>query len=181
VAGLAAASAYFAVGVERQRVQARQASAPLRTGDVVRLDRVIDGDTVIVKNDGGSVTTIRLLGIKAFEAMPERDPTARFGQGAVQAIQELAKDAPLRVMVDATAEDKHGRTLATLYAGDRDLGLVLVQRGLALVYTVYPFPAMPYYSQAQENARAAQLGIWGDGAARLRAEALAAEWRRRTE
>lgn len=181
VAGLAAASGYFAVGVERQRAEARQTSVPLQTGDVVRLERVIDGDTVLVKSEAGQETTVRLLGIKAFEATPEREPVARFGKGAIDAIRELTHDVPLRVMVDTTGQDRHGRTLATLYAGDRDLGLALVQRGLAMVYTVYPFPAMPYYSQAQQNARDKQLGLWGDAAALLRADALAAEWRRRTE
>lgn len=156
-------------------------AVPLQTGDIVQLDGVVDGDTLSVKSSAGDDTQVRLLGIKAFEAVPERDPMSRFGRAAVDAHNQLIGDAPLRVLVHTTAQDKHGRTIATLYVGETDVGLALVQKGLAMVYTVYPFPGMPYYLEQQARARAEKKGIWADAAAVARADALGQEWRRRTE
>lgn len=154
---------------------------PLQTGDVVQLDGVVDGDTLSVKSSTGDNTHVRLLGIKAFEAVPERDPMSRFGRAAIDAHNRLIDDAPLRVLVHTTPQDKHGRTIATLYVGETDVGLSLVQQGLAMVYTVYPFPGMPYYLEQQAKARAEKKGFWADAPAVARADQLAAEWRRRNE
>jgi len=181
VVGLGAASGYFATGVQAQRAEAKQTVASIETGDVVQLVRVIDGDTITVKDDTGLEAQVRLLGIKTFEQIPERDPVARFGKGAVESLEQKTKDAPLRVLLNTPPQDRHGRYLATLYVGDSDLGLVLVQQGLAMVYTVYPFPSMGYYIQEQTKARTDRRGIWGDDVAARRADALAQDWRKQSE
>ena len=70
----------------------------------------------------------------------------------------------------------HGRTIATLYAGDQDIGIGLISQGHAVVYAVYPFAAMPVYLQAQSSARASSLGLWGDPDVSAKAEAMIKEW-----
>lgn len=181
VAGLGAASGYFSVGVSAQRAEAKQATAPLETGAMVQLVRVIDGDTVMVKDDSGLEATVRVLGIKCFEQIPERDPVARFGKASVDEVSRIASEAPLRVLLNTPPQDRHGRYIATLYAGDTDLGLALVQRGLAMVYTVYPFSSMGYYIQEQTKARTDRRGLWSDPVVTQRADALAQEWRKKSE
>jgi micrococcal nuclease len=169
-------AAAFAVGAERQRLELRVSEADLQTGDLVSLDRVVDGDSVVVKNADGQSVPVRILGIKSFRPEPEGDSSARIGREAISTLANLSEAQKLRVQLAEPAKDVHGRTLATLYASGEDLGLELVERGLALVYTVHPFPAMSTYLQQQRAARAEHRGLWADAELGKRAELLVREW-----
>lgn len=81
-------------------------------------------------------------------------------------------------MLQNGSRDRFGRYIATIYADEHDVGLVLVDQGLVLAYTVYPFPAMTVYLQAQDAARKAKRGLWANGEASERAMALIKEWQR---
>jgi endonuclease YncB( thermonuclease family) len=120
---------------------------------------------------------VRLIGIKSFDAKVEKDVVTPFGQAAMEALQRSMSGRPLRVMLNAMPKDKYGRYLATLYADDQDIALLLIRQGLVLVYSVYPFPAMQIYLQEQELARAGRRGLWANSAAKERALALISEWR----
>ena len=173
---LLAASAFFARGVAQQRAELVDTdAASLSSGQVVELFRVVDGDTVIVRTKKGDKVVVRLLGIKAFEHHSSKDPAAPVGKEAVRALEEVGKAHPLRVMLGPTPQDRHGRTIATLI-GQTDVGLALVRRGLALVYSVYPYPALPLYLEAQGEARSRKVGLWGDAALVRRADALEKRW-----
>lgn len=152
-------------------------SGKIDSGDLVRLMRVIDGDTVQVIREGQEPVTVRLIGIKSFNAKVEKDVVTPFGQAAVEALQRMMTDRSARVLLNASPKDKNGRYLATLFADDQDIALHLVRQGLVLVYTVYPFPAMQFYLQEQEQARAGRRGLWASAAATERALAMANEWR----
>jgi endonuclease YncB( thermonuclease family) len=173
-------SGWFALGVRRQRQQILQSGPALTNGALVTLASVVDGDTVIVRLESGDTASVRLLGIKAFAAGQGRDPSDRFGHEAMAAIERKAADKPLRVLLNSPPKDKYGRYLALLFVDEEDLGLDLVRRGLALVYTVYPFQAMALYLQEQESAHADRRGLWADAAAAKRAELLVREWRAET-
>jgi diguanylate cyclase (GGDEF)-like protein/PAS domain S-box-containing protein len=80
-------------------------------------------------------------------------------------------DRPIRVLLNTTPKDKHGRYLATLFA-DEDIAIRLVRQGLVLVYTVYPFPAMQSYLQEQEQARAGRRGLWSNNTVAERTQCL---------
>jgi endonuclease YncB( thermonuclease family) len=175
---LVGASAAFTVGAERQRRELRVAEAELATGDLVSLERVVDGDSVVVKNAEGQTVPVRILGIKSFPPEPEGDEAARIGKDAIAALERMTQSQPVRVQLADKPKDSHGRTLATLYVGGEDLGMDLVRRGVALVYTVYPFPAMSTYLQEQHGARAERRGMWGNPQLSQRAELLTKEWER---
>jgi micrococcal nuclease len=178
---LSGASLFFISGVIKQTSEAKQDGLSLQSGDTVRLAAVVDGDSVVVKNEAGSTAPVRILGIKAFGPTPERDVTARYGKDAMAAITEVAGQEPIRVLVHTTPKDKSGRTLATLYIGTDDVGMTLVSRGLALVYTQYPFPSMAIYLQEQNKAQADRRGFWADPEVAQRAIALQREWRSKAE
>ncbi len=181
IVALFGASAYFGLGVRARQGTIQTPEASLESGELVRLERVIDGDTVVVKTSGGAKVVVRIVGIKSFESTPAKDPSARFGAQAVGAIQQLAAGAPIRVLPSSPPKDRHGRTLATLIVGEQDLGLALVKRGLSLVYPVYPFPALSLYLEGQEAARSAELGLWGEPKVAKKADSLLTEWRNRSE
>jgi len=178
---LLAASAFFGFNVEKQRRIIHKSAGTLQSGDLVNLVTVVDGDTIVVGKEGSENITVRILGIKAFESKVEHDIVAAYGRASEDAIRRIAGDKPFRVMLHTTPKDDRDRTLATLFTGDQDLGLLLVQQGYVLVYTVYPFPAMPMYLLEQEKARSARRGFWENTAIAARADALMQEWQRQAK
>lgn len=174
---LVGASAYYGINAENQRRSVQSAGGKIESGDLVRLIRVIDGDTLLAAREGQTPATIRIVGIKSFDAKVEKDVVTPFAQASIETLQRSMADRPVRVLLNATPKDKHGRYLATLYADDEDIAIRLIRQGLVLVYTVYPFPAMQSYLQEQEQARAGRRGLWSNAAATERALALIREWR----
>lgn len=176
--GLLLSSAlFFGLNAEQRRKSVQAGSGKIESGDLVRLLKVIDGDTVLVGLAGQEPVTVRLIGIKSFNAKVEKDVVTPFGKAAEEALQRAMADRPIRVMLNATPKDKRGRYLATLYADDQDIAVHLIRQGLVLVYTVYPFPAMQIYLQEQEQARAGRRGLWASAEATERALAMMSEWR----
>jgi len=177
IAVLLSAALFFGLSAEQRRKSVQVGSGKIDSGDLVRLVKVIDGDSVQVVRDGQEPVAVRLIGIKSFNAKVEKDVVTPFGQAAVETLQRLMTDRSVRVLLNATPKDKSGRYLATLFANDQDIALHLVRQGLVLVYTVYPFPAMQSYLQEQEQARAGRRGLWANTAATERALAMMDEWR----
>ena len=177
---LLAASLFYGLNVEKMRRSASTAGK-VNSGDIVTLQRIIDGDTVMVAQEGQQPATIRILGIKSFEAGIEKDIVAGYGQAAIDTINRLMANQAVRVLLHSTPKDRYGRYIANLYVGDQDIGLRLVKDGLALVYVVYPFPAMSLYLQEQESARAGRRGLWANDEVSSRAFALIREWQGRAQ
>lgn len=180
VAALFGAATHFAVNAETQRRLAQRAEAPIDHGDLVRLDRIVDGDTVVVVGKSGAATTVRLVGLKVFDTRSEKDVASVFGRAAEDRLRAMTGNQALRVSLHTPSRDKQGRTLATLYAEDQDIAQTLVHEGLGLVYSVYPFPAMPAYLREQSEARGARRGLWAHPEATQRAEALMRQMREAT-
>ncbi len=182
ILALFAASLFFGVGAEARRREAQRGDTVLLdTGDLVTLEHVIDGDTLkVVKSDGESVV-VRLLGIKALD--PQREV---YGRDAVLALRGYLADHRARVRVQLTKDghtkvDRHDRVIAELFVGDKNLGLELVRRGLALVYTAYPFDAINNYLQLQGRARDLGNGLWSDHETARRADAMIEGWTERKD
>lgn len=179
IIGLIGATAFYSVGAYRYQSANQQREAKLETGDTVSLAKVIDGDTVVLAKEGQGNVTVRLLGIKTLESKHGKDEMATYGRAAEEALKRIVAEKPLRVLLNNPPRDRHGRTLATLYAGELDVGLELVAQGHALVYSVFPFSSMPLYLQEQKQARAKHLGLWADPDVSARAEAWFREWEKR--
>ncbi|KAB2839458.1 MAG: hypothetical protein F9K47_15860 [Burkholderiales bacterium] len=179
VVSLCGATLWFSAGIGAQRATLGEAKVGLQTGDLVTLGTIVDGDTLQVKKEGKDAGLVRLVGITAFSTRTEKDAAAEFGRAAETTLRSLAAGRPVRLLLNTPPTDRFGRTLATLYADEQDLGLELVRRGLVLVYPVHPFPAMSQYAQEQAAARRDRRGLWAHPKATERAEALLAEWRLR--
>ena len=176
---LSGASGYFTLQIESQRRASQQAEASLENGDIVEFVRTLDGDTLVVRKEDQKTATVRLIGIKTFESKTEKDAAATFGRSAEEFLATHLRNQPVRVLLNTPPKDRHGRTLATLYVDDRDVAQDMVRRGLALVYTVYPFPAMARYVEAQQAARSERTGLWSHSEVTQQADALIAQWRRK--
>jgi endonuclease YncB( thermonuclease family) len=89
---------------------------------------VIDGDTVDI--DG---TRIRILSIDTPETFRSRcDNELKLGLAAKQRLRELLDSGEVSYTPDGV--DRFGRTLATVYAGEVNVGDVLIKEGHALPY-----------------------------------------------
>lgn len=173
---LLCASLFYGVNASQQRRRIHHGGGVLANGDIVRLDRVIDGDTVTVVKEGEPPATVRILGIKALESKVAKDPASILGRASILELERAMAGRPVRIMLNSPPKDSRGRYLATLFVNDRDMGLGLVRGGLALVYPVYPFPALSLYLHEQELARAGKKGLWGEPEVKRRAIALMEEW-----
>mgnify|MGYP001316399617 CR=1 FL=1 len=178
VLALLTASTYYGVGAWRQQATMQPREARLENGDALTLVRVIDADTVVLNKAGDGDVTVRLLGIKSLPSKLGKDEASVYGRAAEEALKRIVAERPLRALLNTPPRDRHGRTLATLYAGEQDIGLELVRRGHVLVYSVYPFAAMPIYLQQQNEARARHLGLWADAEVSAQADALIQQWSR---
>lgn len=176
IAGLLLAAAGFAWGVARQPDAGVQADVTLDNGDVVTATAVLDGDTLVVMKGEDGRVTVRLLGIQAFDPRLAKDDTSTQGRTAAEALRRMVEAQPLRVLLHQPPRDRRGRTLASLYIGSEDVALQLIRDGHAQVYTVYPFAQMTLYLQAQQQARAARLGLWANPVAAAQADARARQW-----
>jgi micrococcal nuclease len=175
---LVGTAVFYGVGAEEQRRGLQKASAKIESGALVRLSTVVDGGTIIVANEQGDRTTVSILGIRSVAGRAQRDALATWGEAAEEAIERLAAGKPVRVMLHSVPRDRQGRTLATLFVGDEDLGLRLVTDGLALVYPVHPFASLPLYLREQDSAKSARRGLWSHPDAERRAQILALEWQK---
>ena len=116
-----------------------------------RLKRIVDGDTVVA-TCAEHTLSIRLMGID----------TPEMGQ---QPWGEQSKRALYARLSKVFTLQNHGldvyqRTLGTLYIGDQNINLLMIESGMAVAYRGKDTPQI-YYA-AEKRAKAAKLGIWSE-------------------
>jgi len=178
IATLLGSSLYYGFNAEARRREVQRFEATLENGTEVALVSVIDGDTVVVRDEEGASVAVRLLGVKSFDPTRDKQAESRFGKNAMDAISEIMRERTAVVELGDPPKDKYGRTLARLLVDGRDVGLALVEQGLVLVYTAFPFAQMDQYLEQQEHARAAKVGLWANGDIARQADLFDREWRR---
>lgn len=124
-----------------------------------RLRFVIDGDTLELACSG-ETQRVRLLRIDT----PEREQS---GHGAARAaLRRLAREPELRLLLEVAGQpvrDRHGRLLAYVYSGDRNLNLEMVRLGWSQFDRRFGAGRFGRAFQAAESeARAAGRGLWAE-------------------
>lgn len=132
------------------------------TGELVPVAKVIDGDTLRLK-DGRSV---RVIGINAPEVRHGAKPGQPLGVDARMGAQAFIDAAGGRVRLgyESEKQDRYDRQLAHVYnARGESLGVALLSRGLVFAVAVPPNVAQAdcLYTQ-QKKAYQQRKGIWGD-------------------
>ncbi|MGD9704840.1 MAG: thermonuclease family protein [Acidimicrobiia bacterium] len=148
--------------------------APLPTpapGGVVAngiVERVVDGDTVVVRFDGAE-ERVRLIGIDTPESVKPDSPVECFGKEAADFTSSLLPaDTPVRVERDVEARDDYGRLLGYVIRADDALfvNVEVVRQGYAQPLTIPPNVAhVDEFVQAARDAEAADRGLWSACAA----------------
>lgn len=136
-------------------------AAAATDGTVVRVVGVVDGDTLRVSVDG-TTERLRVIGIDAPE-LRERECLA---QEAASRMQSLVQSESVRISADPTQADRdaYDRILRHVWLLDgRSVGRELLAAGLATEYTyAEPYVGVDAYREAEDEARAARLGVWGE-------------------
>jgi len=150
------------------------ASQSLQSGQQATFVQVIDGDELVVQA-GQETLRVRMLGIYSFDPTLS-DPSAPTARQTLQHLERTLKDQRVELVFDELKYDSHKRLLCYLHMGERDLGLELISKGLALAYTKYPFSRMGAYVLAEEGAREARTGLWADPQLAQRSRQLRQLW-----
>ena len=119
---------------------------------------VHDGDTITVQDKHNKRTHIRLQGIDA----PELKQV--YGDVSQQNLARLVLNK--QVIIVWTKLDKYRRTVGTIMLNGHDMNIEQVKAGLAWHFKKYEDEQKPEdrrtYAAAEQEARAARLGLWKD-------------------
>ena len=129
--------------------------------DLFKVVSVVDGDTIKV-DVGGSVKTVRYIGINTPETVDPNRPVEPYGPEASVANKQLVRGKMVRLEKDVSETDKFGRLLRYVYVDDVMVNAWLVEHGYAQAVS-YP-PDVKYqdlFTRLQREARGAQRGFWG--------------------
>jgi micrococcal nuclease len=136
-------------------------TAPAGTAVV---DRVVDGDTLVLDFGRGRIERVRLIGIDTPETSHPTRPVECFGAEAAEHLRALLPPGTLvRTERDREARDHYDRLLLYLYRVDDDLFVneAMVAGGYATSLYVEPNGAhRQTFVDAEASARAAGLGMW---------------------
>lgn len=143
-----------------------------RRGARATVERIVDGDTVVVRfrdDDGEARATVRYLGVNTPEVARGGKPGQCYGREATSANASWVADRRVRLEFDREVLDRYGRVLAALHPDgwDRSVSERLVAEGYARVLTIRPNGVLaPRLDRLASEARRAGRGLWsacGDG------------------
>ncbi len=128
------------------------AACEVPVGESGRVVRIIDGDSLVVRQQDGEEIEVRLYGIDAPEY---RQPWSRRSR---QALGTLVRDRVVRLEV--TTIDAYGRSVAVVRRDPDglDVSREMIRLGHAWVYRRYTDD--PTLIGLEDGARAAGLGLW---------------------
>jgi len=96
----------------------------IEESDMVVVQRVIDGDTIVVDND----THVRLLGINT----PEKGE--KYYKEAKEFLEMVSLNKTIKLKYGKDKTDLYGRTLAYIFMDDANVNKDLVDEGYANLY-----------------------------------------------
>ena len=141
-------------------VASRHATAG--SAGAVTVQRVVDGDTVVVRA-GGRSERVRLIGVDTPETVDPRKPVQCYGpEASAHTKERLAPGTRVTLEPDAEARDKYGRLLAYVYVGGVRYDDELLRLGYARLLIIPPNGVHARAMlRAALDARAARRGLWG--------------------
>jgi len=129
--------------------------------------RVVDGDTIVVEEDGRRVS-VRLLGVDTPETVHPTKGVQPYGPEASAYTKRILTGRPVRLVPDTVSRpaDRYGRRLAWVFLPDGTcVNEELVRLGYGRAYTEFRVdPVMEAKLQLLEaDAKANRRGLWGLG------------------
>lgn len=142
----------------------RATADPFTTTAVVL--RVVDGDTVDIRDDVRGRLRVRALGIDTPETKRPGYTVGCWGPEATQFAQDSLLGQRVALILDPTQDrtDRYGRTLAYLVKGDGwNYSVEAARMGAAhaYIYDNRPVQKFAEIAGAQQEAKDAVRGLWG--------------------
>ncbi|HEX2050602.1 MAG TPA: thermonuclease family protein [Actinomycetota bacterium] len=128
-----------------------------------RVVRVVDGDTVRVRLDGG-VVAVRYIGIDTPESGRPDTPVQCYARRATAENARLVAGRRVRLVLDAERRDRFGRLLAYVFrVGDGVfVNAALVRGAYARTLTIPPNVRFAgRFAALARDARRERRGLWG--------------------
>lgn len=130
------------------------------SGEQFRVSKVIDGDTLTLKNGDH----VRFIGINTPELGHGKFKDEPLANQAQQFVKRNIEDDEVQLRDEQKKRDKYGRRLAHVFsASGENIQIALLQRGLAFVVAVSDdLSYLQSYLAAEKKAKEAARGVWGD-------------------
>jgi micrococcal nuclease len=151
-------------------LSANLVSPPTATADIVTTTadvlRVVDGDTIDIRDDVRGRLRVRVLGIDTPETKKPGFDVACWGPEATEFARSTMLGQRVALQPDPTQDrtDRYGRTLGYLVRADGfDYSIEAARAGTAksYVYGGSPVSRSDAIEAAETEARAAMRGLWG--------------------
>lgn len=140
-----------------------QSEVPVFNSAVIeygQVQRVVDGDTIVVQIDGEDVT-VRYIGIDTPEPYRDGEP-ACFSLEASLKNEELVGGKTVRLESDQENTDRFDRLLRYVYVDEVFVNAELIKEGYAKSLKVRPNTKYANdFLQMEQTARGEKIGLWG--------------------
>ena len=135
-----------------------------QSSQTVTVERVVDGDTIVVNPAVSGTEDVRLLSVDTPETVDPTEPVEPYGPEASAFTKGQLEGKRVTLIFDQERTDQYGRALAyvRISGQSQTFNETLLRQGYAQLYVVPPNDRYEApFSQAQDQARQAQRGIWG--------------------
>jgi len=130
---------------------------PALAEDLLRVKRVIDGDTLLLTNG----ERVRLIGVDTPETKHPQKTVQHFGKEAYLFTKTMVEGKEVRLEFDWQRRDKYGRLLAYVYLTDGTfLNAEIIIQGYGFAYTRFPFKYLEEFRKYEKEARENGKGLW---------------------
>ena len=142
---------------------------------MVKITRVIDGDTMDVRFKDGSTDRVRLLGVDTPETNAPNKPNeygditdlkclTRWGDKSDDYARSVLNGKEVKLVFDEAAGQRgyYGRLLAYIEIDGYDFNESLISRGYARVYEEGTSSREKRYLSQQARVISENVGLWGD-------------------
>ncbi|QFR39658.1 PKD domain-containing protein [Candidatus Gracilibacteria bacterium 28_42_T64] len=151
------------------------------TEQKVMVERVVDGDTIVIKYQNGKTEKLRLVGVDTPETKHPKKEVQFYGKEASNFTKMMLEGKNIVIKQNVrNYRDKYGRLLGYVYLPGKEekdifFNKLLIEKGYARAYLRFPFQYSVQFKKAQNKAKKQRIGIWSEGEIKKEMLALAQE------
>ena len=130
---------------------------------LVRVQRVVDGDTIVVQTPDGS-DRVRYIGVDTPETVKPDTPVQCWGKKASALNRSMIEGRMVRLSYDRERRDRYGRLLAYVSRDDGlEVNSALIAAGAARTLEISPNTSRASaFRSLERKARSERRGMWGE-------------------
>lgn len=131
------------------------------SGAAGNVERVVDGDTLIVMYEGVR-ERVRMIGVDTPESVhSDQTKNTKEGKTASDYTGQLLSGKTVELEFDTEKRDRYGRLLAYVYVDGKMINRELLKSGMARIMTVPPnVKYAEDFKQLQKEAARSKKGFW---------------------